>query len=120
MNPNLQKKNLKNFFNLENFFSVAPSDNSSSSLRSAPVNFNDSTSLGGLFIEKKPNKNKKIKIIDERKNRMNKVKQESNRKFSVGNRGKKESIYTFRNLIILALILSVFYYFFVLKNKQNN
>jgi hypothetical protein len=76
--------------------------------------------LGGLFIEKKPNKNKKIKIIDERKNRMNKVEQESNRKFSVGNKGKKESIYTFRNLIILALILSVFYYFFVLKNKQNN
>jgi hypothetical protein len=124
MNPNLQKNNLKNslnFVNVEKFNSVAANDNSSSNLKSAPVNFSDLTSLGGLFMKKKhSNKNKKIKIIDERRTKRFKVKEESNRKFSVGNRGKKESIYTFRNLIILVLILSVIYYFFSLKNKQNN
>lgn len=113
MKPVLQR------INLEKFSSVSSHDNAASSLLSAPVKFSDPKSLGGLFMRKNDD-DKKNKGKDERRYKMRKVKEESNRKFLVRNRGKKESIFTFRNLIILVLILSVAYYFFYSKNKQNN
>jgi hypothetical protein len=124
MNPVLQRINLENsldlqnIFNLENFFSISENSNAFSSLLSAPVHFNDLTSLGGFFIKKNHNEKKddekeddKKEIKEERRERKHQIRDEYNIKFAVSEKGGKRSIFTFRNLFILILILIVLYYF---------
>ena len=121
MNPVLQRINLENsldlqnIFNLENFFPVSGNSDAFSSLLSAPVHFNDLTSLGGFFIKKE---HEKKEIKEERDDRKHQIRDEFNRKFAVSNKGEKRSIFTFRNLFILIIILSVLYYFLVPKKVE--